>query len=106
MLDIDHFKAINDAHGHQVGDEVFVRVAAALQPQLPASDLICRWGGEEFLVMVQLAGSSQQAQDNLEKLAGTLVRAVRSLTWAPFAQAWTGSPSVQEYECFIAGWTF
>ena len=83
MLDIDHFKAINDVHGHQVGDEVLVRVAAALQAQLRASDLICRWGGEEFLVMVQLAGSSQQAQDNLQKLAGTLVRAVRSLTWAP-----------------------
>ena len=83
MLDIDHFKAINDVHGHQVGDEVLVRVAAVLQAQLRASDLICRWGGEEFLVMVQLAGSSQQAQDNLQKLAGTLVRAVRSLTWAP-----------------------
>ena len=83
MLDIDHFKAINDVHGHQVGDEVLVRVAAALQSQLRASDLICRWGGEEFLVMVQLAGSSQQAQDNLQKLAGTLVRAVRSLTWVP-----------------------
>ena len=71
MPDIDHFKAINDVHGHQVGDEVLVRVAAALQSQLRASDLICRWGGEEFLVMVQLAGSSQQAQDNLQKLAGT-----------------------------------
>ena len=106
MLDIDHFKAINDVHGHQVGDEVLVRVAAALQSQLRASDLICRWGGEEFLVMVHLAGSSQQAQDNLQKLAGTLVRAVRSLSWAPSAQAWTRSPSVQEHGCFSTGWTF
>ncbi len=50
--DIDHFKPINDEHGHTVGDAVLVDVAAALRTQLRAFDLAYRIGGEEFLVLL------------------------------------------------------
>ena len=53
MLDIDHFKHINDRHGHDCGDEVLRRVAAVVAANLRASDVFGRWGGEEFLVASQ-----------------------------------------------------
>ena len=52
MVDIDHFKAVNDRHGHSVGDQVLKAVGAALADGLRTNDLICRWGGEEFLVVL------------------------------------------------------
>jgi len=51
MIDIDHFKRINDNFGHAVGDEVLTRVAAILRDAARASDTVCRIGGEEFLVI-------------------------------------------------------
>nr|WP_136249737.1 GGDEF domain-containing protein [Ningiella ruwaisensis] len=50
--DVDHFKQINDTHGHQVGDEVIRRVAEVLQDNVRDSDIVSRWGGEEFLVIL------------------------------------------------------
>ena len=52
MIDIDHFKNINDAHGHQKGDEVLKRVAATIKQNIRASDALGRYGGEEFLVFL------------------------------------------------------
>jgi diguanylate cyclase (GGDEF)-like protein/PAS domain S-box-containing protein len=53
MLDIDHFKQINDTYGHRAGDEVIRRVAAACQQQLRAADLFARYGGEEFIALLE-----------------------------------------------------
>lgn len=53
LLDLDHFKSINDAHGHLVGDEVLKNFARLLQDNLRADDLIGRYGGEEFVVILR-----------------------------------------------------
>ena len=50
MVDIDHFKRVNDAHGHDVGDQVLRRVAAVMAQNVRANDILGRWGGEEFMV--------------------------------------------------------
>ncbi|CAM4168001.1 sensor domain-containing diguanylate cyclase [Vreelandella rituensis] len=51
MLDIDQFKSINDSHGHDVGDQVLVRLARVLLENIRMTDLCARWGGEEFIVI-------------------------------------------------------
>lgn len=50
LLDLDHFKRVNDRHGHNAGDAVLVEVAHRLGKAVREADLVCRWGGEEFLV--------------------------------------------------------
>jgi diguanylate cyclase (GGDEF)-like protein len=52
MLDIDHFKAINDAHGHQMGDRVLIEFVNRITPLLRRSDQLGRFGGEEFLILL------------------------------------------------------
>lgn len=51
LADVDHFKAINDRHGHQVGDEALTRFADVLRSDVRATDQVGRWGGEEFLII-------------------------------------------------------
>ncbi len=55
ILDIDFFKAVNDNYGHNIGDKVLVQVAHALMKTLRNIDIVCRWGGEEFLVLLPTA---------------------------------------------------
>jgi diguanylate cyclase (GGDEF)-like protein len=52
MIDIDHFKQLNDVHGHQAGDEVLTALANELHRSVRADDLACRWGGEEFVLVL------------------------------------------------------
>jgi len=51
MVDIDYFKQINDSYGHKVGDDVLKQVANAMQLAVRKEDVVCRLGGEEFLVV-------------------------------------------------------
>jgi len=53
LIDIDDFKRINDRMGHLAGDSVLKQVAAAIRSSLRESDIVCRWGGEEFLVLIK-----------------------------------------------------
>ena len=52
MLDIDHFKSINDQHGHRVGDEVIQTIASMLRSTARQEDVVCRYGGEEFGILM------------------------------------------------------
>lgn len=64
MLDVDHFKQVNDRHGHQIGDRTLTELVGALRQRLRATDIIGRWGGEEFLLIcpdTDLAGTARLA---------------------------------------------
>jgi diguanylate cyclase (GGDEF)-like protein len=52
LLDVDHFKKVNDTHGHDVGDIVLQWMAQTLQVELRVQDIVARWGGEEFLILL------------------------------------------------------
>jgi len=72
MLDIDHFKAINDTHGHFVGDQVLIALSRAAENLLRDIDILCRWGGEEFVILMPetpLAGAAILAERLREVLA-------------------------------------
>jgi diguanylate cyclase (GGDEF)-like protein len=73
FIDLDGFKALNDAHGHAAGDALLVALAPALQQAVRAEDAVGRFGGDEFLV---LAGVRDGA--GAEVLAGHLLQAVRA----------------------------
>jgi diguanylate cyclase (GGDEF)-like protein len=52
MIDIDHFKQVNDTHGHDFGDSVLVATGRRLEKMLRAQDIVARWGGEEFIALL------------------------------------------------------
>lgn len=62
LLDVDHFKRINDQHGHQVGDEVLIRLVREVQALLRKSDLLARFGGEEFVILLPATGLAQATE--------------------------------------------
>jgi diguanylate cyclase (GGDEF)-like protein len=67
MIDIDHFKAINDAHGHQAGDHVLREISRRFREGLRAVDALGRYGGEEFLVILPHT-SEEDARQTAERL--------------------------------------
>ncbi len=71
MLDLDHFKNINDQYGHIAGDQVLKNVATTLKTAVRAADFISRWGGEEFLIVVRDCST-----ENLLTLAESIRSAV------------------------------
>lgn len=74
LVDLDHFKRINDTHGHGIGDEVLKRFAAILQSALRETDVLARWGGEEFLVLMNDT-TPEQANMGLERARAALADA-------------------------------
>ena len=62
LVDIDHFKHVNDAQGHAAGDQVLVEVAKRLNEAVRSDDLVVRWGGEEFLILAPRAANEQAEQ--------------------------------------------
>jgi diguanylate cyclase (GGDEF)-like protein/PAS domain S-box-containing protein len=76
MFDIDHFKPINDTYGHQAGDGVLATLAQRVQERLRASDILGRWGGEEFMVLLPKTGRPGGL-----RVAETLRRAVAGTTF-------------------------
>jgi len=74
MLDVDHFKRFNDTHGHPGGDALLAALGKLLQTQVRAEDIACRYGGEEFTVLLPEAGAEQARQR-----AEQLLQAIRAL---------------------------
>lgn len=66
MADIDNFKNVNDTYGHDAGDEVLIAVANQITSALRGDDCVCRWGGEEFLVVIN--GNHQVAAGVAERI--------------------------------------
>ncbi len=77
LLDIDHFKRVNDRFGHAVGDRVLREFAGLLRQQVRGADLLARWGGEEFVVAL-LGDGARQAMAIMERLR----EAVAQHPWA------------------------
>lgn len=71
MIDVDHFKQINDTWGHEVGDQALSEIARVLQDNVRGCDLCGRWGGEEFLLVLPETGLAQ-ARPLIERLRGAL----------------------------------
>lgn len=74
LWDIDHFKKVNDAHGHQVGDRVLVELSRYAAARIRSSDVLARWGGEEFVVLCPGSGGNDTA-----RLAEHLLDGIRSM---------------------------
>ena len=56
LLDVDHFKSINDRYGHEMGDKILAEIGQLIPAQLRTQDIVARWGGEEFLVILPDTG--------------------------------------------------
>lgn len=95
MVDLDHFKPINDSHGHAAGDEVLLQVRDTLRHAARSSDLIIRWGGDEFLVIARHT-DADEAEELAERIRsriedrimvlddGTVVKTTCSVGFACF----------------------
>ncbi|NIS75043.1 MAG: diguanylate cyclase [Deltaproteobacteria bacterium] len=76
LFDIDHFKVVNDNHGHHAGDQVLRKIAEIIQEQTRSSDLVARYGGEEFVVVMPSSDKEQAhiyANNLREKIAATKI---------------------------------
>jgi diguanylate cyclase (GGDEF)-like protein len=89
LLDIDHFKRVNDRFGHGVGDRVLREFADLLRQQVRGADLLARWGGEEF-VLVLVGPGARQAMNILERLR----LAVENHAWGSLAEGLTLTTSI------------
>ncbi|NLJ66568.1 MAG: GGDEF domain-containing protein, partial [Clostridiales bacterium] len=67
MLDIDHYKEINDSYGHDVGDEVLKKLSKTLLRNIRKVDILARWGGEEFAILMP-KNNAEEAYKMLERL--------------------------------------
>lgn len=77
FCDLDHFKSINDVYGHLVGDKVLRRAAEIMQATMRKSDLVARWGGEEFVIVCPNTNS-----DGMLRIAASVRRSLATAAWA------------------------
>ncbi|TVR72781.1 MAG: sensor domain-containing diguanylate cyclase [Spirochaetaceae bacterium] len=106
FIDLDGLKRVNDNHGHHVGDQFIVAIASLIQEAVRDSDIVCRMGGDEFMVVLPMSGSSdaEVVLERLHRLAGkseTLTQisadrwySVGTVTWDPDDAQSTGKETV------------
>lgn len=85
LLDVDHFKDVNDRHGHAAGDQVLGEISRILRMSFRASDLAVRWGGDEFLVLlpdVTLEGALAFLHRIRRQVEGLSLPGIHPLTWS------------------------
>ena len=68
ILDVDFFKSFNDNYGHAVGDEVLAFMAEAMRTAFRKEDILCRWGGDEFLIFIKEFGSLRAVTERIVRL--------------------------------------
>lgn len=78
IIDIDNFKTVNDQYGHPFGDKVLIEVAELIKQSTRKSDLLCRWGGEEFVIIMPDC-NSEEALIFAEQLQGTFAEHLFSI---------------------------
>ncbi|MBA6412075.1 GGDEF domain-containing protein [Parahaliea sp. F7430] len=95
IVDIDDFKAINDRYGHLAGDAVIRSIAETLRAELRDSDIICRWGGEEFLLLLPCCDAAAA-----ELLARHLCQAISDqvITWHEHSISTSASFGLSSYQ--------
>jgi diguanylate cyclase (GGDEF)-like protein len=80
ILDLDHFKSVNDDHGHLAGDEVLSAVASALRAEVREHDLVGRFGGEEFVVLLPELGRELDGSGELHAIAERIRHRISTLS--------------------------
>lgn len=111
LLDVDHFKIVNDQHGHSAGDRVLEQLSRLLEAELRDSDYLVRWGGEEFLIVVRFAnrGEAQEMADRIREAVaahafdigeGQLLHKTCSLGFASYP-FYPGAPTALSWEQVI-----
>lgn len=85
LLDLDHFKTINDHHGHNAGDVLITHFARQLRDNVRHSDIVCRYGGDEFVVVLRTSRTAEQAYNTALRLRQALQTPVNLglVSWTP-----------------------
>ena len=96
VIDIDHFKTYNDKFGHQVGDQVLLKTARFLMRQVRAEDVVCRIGGDEFLILLP-----NTTKTTTERIITRIQRAARKSAPVPFSLGWSARENGESLESTI-----
>lgn len=94
FIDLDHFKAINDTLGHTVGDQLLVQVAARLQKSVRSEDIVARFGGDEFVLLLSQIASDEETTTNNAKRVVSKIQEVLRLPFHLEGQELTVTPSI------------
>lgn len=94
MGDLDHFKPLNDTHGHEAGDRALRLFARTLRSSVRSEDLVCRFGGEEFVVVLPRRSASEAA-DVLRRVQEELLVAINQANLPPFTASYGVTDSHQ-----------